>query len=405
MKTNSYDVVVIGASLGGVMSAVSACKYGLSVLLTEETDWIGGQLTSQAVPPDEHKYIEHTGCTASYREYRNKVRDYYRTHPYIIDELKNKEFFCPGGSSVSRLAHPPRLALKFLEEMVQPYIDNGCLTIMKNTVLTAVDSDSNEIRSVTVSSNNQFTTALAKVYIDGTDTGELVALSKTEYITGDEGIKAYSEPSASLRGDKRDMQPINWAVAVERNDKNVCDNIIPKPAEYDYFHSIKMPYDKYSVLSMYGPDSATSRAKQFGFYNEEIGTEGQKLFGLFGYRRIISSRYFKDNYEPYDVTLLNLPQNDFFMGNIFDDIQAEHNKYLSKQLTLSLLYYLQTEAPREGGKRGYGELALRKDILGTVDGLAKSPYVRESRRIKAKFTVTENDISRRYAPCAPHFWD
>ena len=35
-------------------------------LLTEETDWIGGQLTSQAVPPDEHPWIESFGCTAAY---------------------------------------------------------------------------------------------------------------------------------------------------------------------------------------------------------------------------------------------------------------------------------------------------------------------------------------------------
>ena len=50
----------------------------MRVVLTEETDWIGGQLTSQAVPPDEHPWIEKFGCTRRYREYRDAVRDYYR---------------------------------------------------------------------------------------------------------------------------------------------------------------------------------------------------------------------------------------------------------------------------------------------------------------------------------------
>jgi len=48
------------------------------VVLTEETDWIGSQLTSQAVPPDEHRWIESFGCTARYRRFRQGVRRYDR---------------------------------------------------------------------------------------------------------------------------------------------------------------------------------------------------------------------------------------------------------------------------------------------------------------------------------------
>jgi hypothetical protein len=36
---------------------------------------------------------------------------------------------------------------------------------------------------------------------------------------------------------------------------------------------------------------------------------------------------------------------------------------------------------------------LRGDITGTKDGLAKYPYIRESRRIKAEYTILEQDIS------------
>ena len=60
----SADVVIVGAGVGGVAAAIAAARGGLSVILTEETDWIGGQLTSQAVPPDEHPWIEERGGTA-----------------------------------------------------------------------------------------------------------------------------------------------------------------------------------------------------------------------------------------------------------------------------------------------------------------------------------------------------
>ena len=44
MKTVDKDVVIIGGGLGGCAAALSACANGLYVLLTEETDWIGGQI-------------------------------------------------------------------------------------------------------------------------------------------------------------------------------------------------------------------------------------------------------------------------------------------------------------------------------------------------------------------------
>ncbi|MCH5377519.1 MAG: FAD-dependent oxidoreductase, partial [Planctomycetes bacterium] len=72
------DVAIIGGSLGGCAAALTALRNGLRVVMTEETAWIGGQLTSQAVPPDEHRWIETHGANQSYRELRTRIRDYYR---------------------------------------------------------------------------------------------------------------------------------------------------------------------------------------------------------------------------------------------------------------------------------------------------------------------------------------
>src|SRR5690348_9169023 len=55
------DLVIAGGGLGGCAAALAALGQGLTVVLTETTDWIGGQLTSQAVPPDEHPWIEQFG--------------------------------------------------------------------------------------------------------------------------------------------------------------------------------------------------------------------------------------------------------------------------------------------------------------------------------------------------------
>jgi len=75
----SCDIAVIGGSLGGVAAALAACDAGASVVLTEATDWLGGQATSQGVSAlDEHRYIETFGATRRYAAFREAIRDHYR---------------------------------------------------------------------------------------------------------------------------------------------------------------------------------------------------------------------------------------------------------------------------------------------------------------------------------------
>jgi len=64
----------------------------------------------------------------------------------------------------------------------------------------------------------------------------------------------------------------------------------------------------------------------------------------------------------------------------------------AKGLSRSLLYWLQTEAPRPDGKAGYPGLRLRPDITGTADGFVKHPYVREGRRIIGEFRILEQHV-------------
>jgi hypothetical protein len=94
------------------------------------------------------------------------------------------------------------------------------------------------------------------------------------------------------------------------------------------------------------------------------------------------------------VTIVNWPMNDYFLGPLFEVARADAARHLERgrQLSLSLLYWLQTEAPRADGGAGWRGLRLRPDVVGTADGLAKFPYVRESRRIQAEFTVLEQHV-------------
>src|SRR5881392_291061 len=114
------DILIVGGGTGGVAAALCAAALGKRVVLTEESDWIGGQLTSQAVPPDEHPWIESFGCTRRYRQFRDGVRQYYRERYPLTDVAKADVNLNPGGGSVSRLCCEPRVALEVLVGMTAP---------------------------------------------------------------------------------------------------------------------------------------------------------------------------------------------------------------------------------------------------------------------------------------------
>jgi len=52
-----YDVVILGAGHNGMVAAAYLTRAGLSVLLLEKNDYIGGATTSQKVFPDYDAYL------------------------------------------------------------------------------------------------------------------------------------------------------------------------------------------------------------------------------------------------------------------------------------------------------------------------------------------------------------
>jgi hypothetical protein len=125
------------------------------------------------------------------------------------------------------------------------------------------------------------------------------------------------------------------------------------------------------------------------------------------FRRILDSSNFDERFSFRDITVVNWPQNDYWFGPVIgvDAAEQARNLEAARQLSLSLLYWLQTEAPRPDGGMGYPGLRLRGDVVGgTPDGLAPAPYVRSSRRLRAEFTVLEQHIAYPLRPDGPELF-
>ncbi len=384
------DVVILGGGLGGVAAALAVARSGRTALLTEETDWIGGQLTSQAVPPDEHRWIEDFGATRTYREYRNRVRRYYRRNYPLTAEARARWNLNPGAGAVSRLCHEPRVSLAVLEEMLAPHVSAGRVRVLLEHQVVAADAARDLVRSVEVRHlpSGARKTLHAPYFLDATEMGDLLPLAGVEYVLGFESQKQTGESRAPAEPQPRNLQAFTCCFAVDYLPGE--DHTIDRPAEYgfwrDYVPQLRPPWPgKLLSWTTTHPVTLQPRVHAFDPEGEAKGVDA----GLWLYRRIAARRNFAPGAYPSDICLINWPQNDYWLGPLCDAPGEEAARHLrrAKQLSLSLLYWMQTEA-------GWKGLRLRPDVVGTEDGLAKYPYIRESRRIRAEFTVLEQHVSR-----------
>lgn len=395
IKELQTDILIVGGGVGGCAAALAACENGLSVILTEESDWIGGQFTSQATPPDEHGWIEEFGCTKTYRKFRNDVREYYRNNFPMTEEAKNNPILNPGNGWVSPLCAEPKVYLAIFESLLKPFIEKGNLQILTEHFPVSAKTENNKVLNVTLLNlkSNVEIIISAKYFVDATELGELLPITNTEFVTGSESQSETGEPSAKEKSNLSNSQAFSMCFAMSYHEGE--NHTIKQPNSYDFWRDFVpdlTPNWSGKLLSM---TALNPRTLEPVHYNFQPNNEPNKAFaGLWTYRRILHTNNFVEGNYDSDITLVNYPQIDYLLGDLANASSYDEKQQIideAKEQSLSFLYYLQTELGLKG-------LKLRGDVVGTKDGLAKMPYVRESRRIKAEFTILEQHISAQSRP-------
>jgi FAD dependent oxidoreductase len=389
-------VLVVGGGLGGVAAALAAADRGAEVVLAADTDRLGGQLTSQAVPPDEHPWIEHFGCTARYRRLRDGIRDHYRAHYPLTAAARSRRFLNPGASRVSALSHEPRVAEAVLDAMIAPHRSSRRIQVLlrHEAVVALIGGDRIEAMTLRDAATGHDRIVWADWVLDATETGDLLPLCGAEYVTGFESREETGEPHAPPQSQPLNMQPVSACFALDHLEGE--DHTTEPPADYRSWRS---------RLSFVAPDPRTGQPVRRTLRPNPPGDPGD--IGpdladpsldrdLWLFRRIAARLNFVDGSYPSDITLVNWPQMDYRGGPIIEvpEDEAARHRHAARQLSLCLLHWLQTEAPRPDGGTGWPGLRLRGDVVGRApDGLAPALYIRESRRIRGVRTVVEQDIA------------
>jgi hypothetical protein len=226
--------------------------------------------------------------------------------------------------------------------------------------------------------------------LDATELGDLLPLAGCEFVIGSESQDQTGEMHA-LPGlaNPLDQQAFSWCFAMDYLPGG--DHTIEKPQDYDFWRSYQADFWPAPQLSWCNPEPSTLEMACRPLFDGP--SDAVYVEDMWHFRRILYRKYYPESFFPSDITLVNWPQIDYFLGPILGVSEHEKQTHLrsAQQLSLSFLYWMQTEAPRHDGGYGYPELRLRGDVLGT-DGLAKSAYIREARRIQAQFTVREEHL-------------
>jgi hypothetical protein len=375
----NYDVVIIGASLGGVAAALAAGRAGASVCLLEASAWTGGQFTVQGVcRPDENRFIDTVGSTASYREFRHRCRLHYRNNYRLSAAGASQPVLDPGGrynAHQPQFAVEPKVGDAILKQMLS---ELPTVHLRLNATVSGAEVANDVIVSVTATDPGGSTRYLSPFFLDATDLGELLprVLNVDEYVVGAEAADNTGEPGAPGVARANWIQPITFCIALEHRPAG--DYTIPKPPDYEA-HKSEQNYrlrDGDAITTMFAGDGSRTT--------------------MWNYRRYIYAGNFADPAFPYDLSMINTGSNDYTQASIPTG-SADQDKQIiqrARDAALGYLYWLQTECPRDEGGTGYPELRPNPDAFGTSDGVAPLPYIRESRRILALKRIAAQEIQQ-----------
>ncbi len=403
-KSLKTPVLILGGGVGGVAAALALAERGVRCVIAEPTVWLGGQLTAQAVPPDENRWIEGAdgvqSATRRYLVFRRMVREHYRANRNLTPSAKGDAMLNPGGGWVSRLCFEPRVGLAVLNAMLASHVVSGTIQIMPRHSLVGAETHGDHVAAVVLRDlvEGETVEVTAEYVLDASETGALYPAADIEHAIGAEHRGDYGELHGRAdHADPTDQQGVTWCFAVEHRPGET--HVIDKPAGYDawadFVPTLDPPWPGPLFSWEIDGKPPNNRTLAMTPWPDEPG-EGE--LELWRYRRIVDrSIYVRDDAAPPDVSLFNCVQMDYFRRPTLGVSAEEHQAALeeAKQQSRCFLYWLQTAAPRHDGEGvGYPGMRLRGDELGTDDGFAMAPYIREPRRLIARTMMTEAHVGQ-----------
>ena len=373
------DVLVYGATPAGVCAAVGAAREGASVLLLEPSDHVGGVNTGGLCFSDSNQTAR-VALRGLFEEFHQRIEDDYNRRgvklPYSVS-VKDQAVW----------TYEPHVAARVTDALLK----EAGVTVLTKQVLKSVDKENARLLRLRVANDEVFE---AKAFVDATYEGDLLAASGVQWTIGREGRREYGESLAGKRypkpvmafsglDDQGKLLPLittDDAGPEEEGDRRVMtysfrlcltavpENRVPFPAPRQY-------------------DPARFEAVRRYLTQEKKPAVLWDLYPLPGGK----------------VDANNAIGRQFSMGligggNGWCEATPEERARIweaHKQYTLEMYHFLTTDpAVPPAVRQSLAKYGLCKDEFSTYGHWSPQLYVREGRRMRGAYVMTEADVLR-----------
>ncbi len=366
-----YDVVVYGGTPAGICAAIAAKREGLNVVLLEQTKHIGG-LSTSGLNRDETTHMDKSTLGGLYYEFIKSVV------PRSGSQINSKR----ANVWLSNVA----------EQVFLEMVNGAKFELRYNQLIESINKSDTKITSLTVRGGDTYH---GKVFIDCTYEGDLMAMAGVSYSVGRESQKIYNESLAGVRYQDK-------AIAVSPYDKEgkLYSYIMegPPPEEFSasphptcYNIRLNLTWDPKNSVPIEKPADYNPRDYDLLGQLIQSGTITRIGDVLAMYRGV--GKYKELNNKQNAIFSMSIPGAQTAWAEAsFEERERIHAKYRS--YTHGLLWFLKTDpqvsdSMREEMNR-YGFCA---DQWTDNDHWPWYLYIREARRMKGMYILTENDIS------------
>ena len=369
------DVIVYGSTPGGFCAAIAAAREGASVFLLEPTDHVGGLSTGGLSHCDSNQMVRST-LSGLFDEWHNRIiKDY--------TDRGLKAPYDPAKKDQSRWTFEPHVAMRVTEKM----LDEAGVKVHTKSYLKSVTKDGPRIKTL-ITKNGTFT---ARVFVDGTYEGDLMAAAGVDWTIGREGRAEYGE---SLAGKQYPKQKMNINGFGENG--KLLPLVTTMDAGDDEAGDRNIMTYSFRLCLTSDPDTRVPMPKPTNY--------DPARFELA--RRLLKAGEKRVGFDLYPLPGEKLDGNNSIGGQLSIGLVGGANDWHSadeegrraiwerhKQYTLELIHFLTTDPSVPAATRDrYAKLGLCRDEFASYDHFSPALYVRESRRMKGLYVITQNDI-------------